>query len=75
MLVRDVLKAKGRRVISIGPEATVKEALALFVEHNIGSLPVVEASGQLIGIFSERDVLTGTITTPSGSITGSSRRS
>jgi CBS domain-containing protein len=59
MLVRDVLKAKGRRVISIGPEATVKAALALFVEHNIGSLPVVKASGQLIGIFSERDVLSG----------------
>ena len=42
MLVSDVLKAKGRRVISIGPKATVKEALALFVKHNIGSLPVVE---------------------------------
>jgi CBS domain-containing protein len=59
MLVNDVLKAKGRRVISIGPEATVKEALALFVENNIGSLPVVELSGQLIGIFTERDVLFG----------------
>ncbi len=59
MFVRDVLKAKGRRVIWIGPEATVKEALALFVEHNIGSLPVVAADGILVGIFSERDVLYG----------------
>ena len=59
MFVRDVLKAKGRPVISIGPEASVKQALALFVEHNIGSLPVVEASGQLSGIFTERDVLFG----------------
>jgi CBS-domain-containing membrane protein len=59
MLIRDVLNEKGRRVISIGPEASVKQALALFVEHNIGSLPVVEASGQVIGIFSERDVLFG----------------
>jgi CBS domain-containing protein len=49
MLVRDVLDEKGRRVISIGPGPTVKEALALFVEHNIGSLPVVDASGRLIG--------------------------
>ena len=57
MFVRDVLKAKGRRVISIGPEASVKQALARFVKHNIGSLPVVEASGLLVGIFSERDVL------------------
>jgi len=59
MFVHDVLKAKGRRVISIGPEASVKQALARFVEHNIGSLPVVEASGQVVGIFSERDVVFG----------------
>ena len=59
MLIRDVLNEKGRWVISIGTEASVKQALALFVEHNIGSLPVVEASGQVIGIFSERDVLFG----------------
>jgi CBS domain-containing protein len=59
MLISDVLDAKGPRVISIGPEATVKQALALFVEYNIGSLPVVAESGQVIGIFSERDVLFG----------------
>jgi CBS domain-containing protein len=56
MVVRDVLNEKGRRVISIGPGATVKEALALFVENNIGSLPVVDASGLLIGIFSANGV-------------------
>ncbi len=50
MLFRDVLNENGRRVITIGPEASVKEALALFVEHNIGSLPVVDASGKLVGI-------------------------
>jgi CBS domain-containing protein len=59
MLVRTVLDAKKKPVISIGPEATVREALALFVEHNIGSLPVIDASGKLIGIFTERDVLYG----------------
>jgi len=59
MIVSDILKAKGRRVISISPEATVKEALALFVEHNIGSLPVADVTGRLIGIFTERDVIFG----------------
>jgi CBS domain-containing protein len=59
MFVSDVLKEKGRRVISIGPEATVKQALARFVKNNIGSLPVVEVLGQVIGIFSERDVVFG----------------
>ncbi len=59
MFVRDVLKEKGRRVVSIGPEASVKQALARFVKHNIGSLPVVDATGLLVGIFSERDVVFG----------------
>src|SRR5271157_5535464 len=59
MRVDNVLVAKERRLISIVPEASVKEALALFVEHNIGSLPVVDDSGKLIGIFTERDVLYG----------------
>jgi len=56
MLVRDVLRAKGGRVISIGPEATVKEAVALMVQNNIGSLPITDGEA-LLGIFSERDVL------------------
>jgi CBS domain-containing protein len=59
MRVENVLVAKERRLISIAPEASVKEALALFVEHNIGSLPVVDTSGKLVGIFTERDVLYG----------------
>ena len=57
MLVREVLRAKGGRVISIGHEATVAEAIALMVQNNIGSLPVIGDDGVLVGIFSERDVL------------------
>jgi CBS domain-containing protein len=59
MQVRHVLNARGRPVISVSPESPVKEALALFVFHGIGSVPVVDDSGKLIGIFTERDVLYG----------------
>lgn len=59
MLVRDVLKAKGSRVVSINRDATVTEAIARLVQNNIGSLPVTDAEGRLLGIFSERDVLRG----------------
>jgi CBS domain-containing protein len=60
MLIDTVLlETNGRHVISISPEATVREALHLFVQHNIGSLPVLDSSGRLIGIFTERDVLFG----------------
>ncbi len=57
MLVRDVLESKGRRMVTIDCDATVSEAIAKLVQNNIGSLPVVEKDGRLIGIFSERDVL------------------
>jgi CBS domain-containing protein len=57
MLVRDVLDSKGRRVVSIDLEATVHEAIAKLVQNNIGSLPVVDQDGKLVGIFAERDVL------------------
>jgi len=57
MLVRHVLESKGRRMITIDSEATVGEAIAKLVQNNIGSLPVIDHDGHLIGIFSERDVL------------------
>ena len=59
MHVRDVLMAKGNRVISIESDATVNEAIARLVQNNIGSLPVVDDQGKLLGMLSERDVLRG----------------
>jgi CBS domain-containing protein len=59
MQVKDVIKSKSNRVISIAPEASVSEAIARLVQNNIGSLPVVDAEGELVGIFSERDALRG----------------
>jgi CBS domain-containing protein len=59
MIVRHVLDARGRELVSVRPDAPVRQALALLVIHKIGSVPVVDASGNLIGIFTERDVLYG----------------
>jgi CBS domain-containing protein len=55
--VQDILAIKGSHVLSIGPEATVLDAAVLMNEHRVGSL-VVMVRGQLIGIVSERDILT-----------------
>ena len=41
-------------VWSIGPNATVIDAIRLMDEKNVGALPVVD-SGKLVGIVSERD--------------------
>ena len=55
--VRDILAVKGAHVLSIGPEASVLDAALLMNEHKIGSLLVMSA-GRLIGIITERDILT-----------------
>src|ERR1700756_1056224 len=41
-------------VWSIGPNATVIDAIQLMDEKNVGALPVVE-NGKLVGVVSERD--------------------
>lgn len=56
MRIADVLRNKGAAVVTINPDATVKELLAGFVEHNIGAMVVVGPEG-LLGMVSERDVV------------------
>ncbi len=57
MGVKDLLKTKGRPVITVGPDETVAKAIQILVEHNIGALPVCDARGMVVGIVSERDLL------------------
>ena len=54
--VSSVLRRKSgdRQVLSIGPDASVYEAIAMMAENSIGALLVV-SNGQLVGILSERD--------------------
>ncbi len=42
--------------ISIGPDATVRDAARLMMEHKIGCLPVLE-DDRLVGIVTETDML------------------
>ena len=42
--------------ISISPDATVRDAARLMMEHKIGCLPVLEDS-RLVGIVTETDML------------------
>ena len=42
--------------ITIAPDATLGEAQALMSMHRISGIPVVEASGKLVGILTNRDV-------------------
>ena len=42
--------------ITIAPDATLADAQALMARHRISGIPVVEASGRLVGILTNRDV-------------------
>jgi CBS domain-containing protein len=53
--VKELLRVKGYQVWSIGPDATVYEALTLMAEKDVGALLVLDNAGQLVGILSERD--------------------
>jgi tRNA nucleotidyltransferase (CCA-adding enzyme) len=46
-----------RNVITINPEASLKEVQDSIVEHDIGRLPVVTGSGELVGIVTRSDLL------------------
>jgi CBS domain-containing protein len=56
MQVKDILKIKGGQIFSIGPDALLPQAVSLMVEHDIGSLVVME-KGQMIGLLTFREVL------------------
>jgi CBS domain-containing protein len=47
---------KDRRVCSIEADRTVLEAARFMMENRIGALPVLR-DGELVGIFSERDIM------------------
>jgi CBS domain-containing protein len=58
MTISVILSTKGSEVISAAPDQTVAEAVATLAEHRIGAVPVVE-DGEVVGVFSERDVIYG----------------
>ena len=41
--------------ITVAPDATLEEACGLLLKHEISGMPVVNAGGQLLGMFSELD--------------------
>jgi len=56
MRLNDILECKGRRVHTIGPEATLTDVVETLVRNNCGSLVVCDRE-QMIGIITERDIL------------------
>ena len=58
MRIGDLLRNKpSHDVITISPEASVRELIALLAEHNVGALIVSADGASVDGIVSERDVV------------------
>jgi CBS domain-containing protein len=55
--LREIIEHKGTHVHSVAPSATVVEAVRRMNEERIGCL-LVRDDEQVVGIFTERDVLT-----------------
>lgn len=58
MRIAEVIRRKGADVVTVGPDATVAELIALLDEKKIGALVVSPDGGTTVaGIVSERDVV------------------
>lgn len=57
MTVRLILDEKGYDVQTIGPDATLRQAVALLAEKKIGAIVVTDAELHVVGILSERDAV------------------
>jgi CBS domain-containing protein len=53
MTVRHLLEQKGRNIWTIGPDATVLDAVAKMADKDVGSLLVMDGE-KLVGIITER---------------------
>lgn len=58
MTIAAILGRKGADVCTIDPDTRVVDAIALLAQRRIGAVPVVEG-GDVVGVFSERDVIQG----------------
>ena len=58
MKIKDVIAGKAiQDVVTIQPDASVRELLALLAEHNIGAAVVSTDGSSVDGIVSERDIV------------------
>jgi CBS domain-containing protein len=44
-------------VVTVGPDASLKEVASLLARHRISGLPVVDSDGRVLGVVSETDIV------------------
>ena len=61
MQIKDILKTKGTKVVSVNQDRTVQEAMKTFAANKVGSLLVLDDQAGIRGILGARDVLMETL--------------
>lgn len=57
MTVAAILRHKGHTVASVRPDQSVADIAGELTRRRIGAAPVLDASGALVGMLSERDIV------------------
>jgi CBS domain-containing protein len=57
MNVAQILRQKGREVLTIQPHHTLHHAAELLGRRRVGAVVVADAGGHVLGILSERDIV------------------
>jgi CBS domain-containing protein len=57
MQIAKILDEKGRDCATVRPDATVATAVSLLAERRIGAVVVETLKGDIVGVFSERDLV------------------
>ena len=52
--VKDIMTA---HVVFVDPDDRVERAIELMLRHGVSGLPVVDSSGQILGVVTEYDIL------------------
>ncbi len=53
-LVKDIMT---RKVVTVGPEATLRDVAHILFENHVSGVPVIDDQGRLLGIISETDIV------------------
>ncbi|MEW6049569.1 MAG: CBS domain-containing protein [Candidatus Zixiibacteriota bacterium] len=64
MRVRELLESRMRSVITTAPSTAIMEAMELLIVNQISALPVVDDTGSLVGIISDKDIFKRIFTEP-----------
>ncbi|WP_119458969.1 CBS domain-containing protein [Rhodospirillaceae bacterium SYSU D60014] len=59
MYVQSILDRKGAEIVTTRPEETIAATARLLSEHRIGAVLVLDGSGHVAGVISERDIVSG----------------